>query len=112
MTSETVTCKSGRKIWRLALAASALALLVFCMLTGSPFDILTGDGWMGSAGLSGAYAAALVFLNDRPIVHSDRVSLSLAGVALADMRCKALVLSISRKGCSPDDAACEGLFDG
>jgi transposase InsO family protein/transposase-like protein len=48
--------------------------------------------------------------DERPVVHSDRgVHYRWPGW-LSRMRDARLVRSMSRKGCSPDNAACEGFF--
>jgi putative transposase len=48
--------------------------------------------------------------NDRPIVHSDRGAHYRWPGWLTRIRDAKLVRSMSRKGCSPDNAACEGFF--
>ncbi|MBC8643061.1 IS3 family transposase, partial [Caballeronia sp. EK] len=48
--------------------------------------------------------------NDRPVVHSDRGAHYRWPGWLSRMRDARLVRSMSRKGCSPDNAACEGFF--
>jgi transposase InsO family protein/transposase-like protein len=47
--------------------------------------------------------------NDRPIVHSDRSAHYRWPGWLSRIRDAKLIRSMSRKGCSPDNAACEGL---
>jgi transposase InsO family protein len=47
---------------------------------------------------------------DRPIVHSDRGAHYRWPGWLSRMAAAGLVRSMSRKGCSPDNAACEGFF--
>lgn len=47
---------------------------------------------------------------DRPIVHSDRGAHYRWPGWLSRMRDARLTRSMSRKGCSPDNAACEGFF--
>ncbi|QYD67993.1 IS3 family transposase [Paraburkholderia edwinii] len=47
---------------------------------------------------------------DRPVVHSDRGAHYRWPGWLSRMRDARLVRSMSRKGCSPDNAACEGFF--
>jgi transposase InsO family protein/transposase-like protein len=47
---------------------------------------------------------------DRPVVHSDRGAHYRWPGWLSRMRTAKLVRSMSRKGCSPDNAACEGFF--
>lgn len=47
---------------------------------------------------------------DRPIVHSDRGAHYRWPGWLSRMREARLTRSMSRKGCSPDNAACEGFF--
>jgi len=47
---------------------------------------------------------------DRPIVHSDRGAHYRWPGWLSRMRGAKLLRSMSRKGCSPDNAACEGFF--
>ena len=48
--------------------------------------------------------------NDTPIIHSDRGAHYRWPGWLARMRDAKLTRSMSRKGCSPDNAACEGFF--
>ncbi|MEO6351879.1 MAG: IS3 family transposase [Burkholderiaceae bacterium] len=48
--------------------------------------------------------------NDRPVVHSDRGAHYRWPGWLTRMRDANLIRSMSRKGCSPDNAACEGFF--
>jgi transposase InsO family protein len=48
--------------------------------------------------------------NDRPVVHSDRGAHYRWPGWLARMGEAKLIRSMSRKGCSPDNAACEGFF--
>jgi transposase InsO family protein/transposase-like protein len=48
--------------------------------------------------------------NERPVVHSDRGAHYRWPGWLTRMRDAKLVRSMSRKGCSPDNAACEGFF--
>jgi putative transposase len=48
--------------------------------------------------------------DDRPVVHSDRGAHYRWPGWLARMRDAKLIRSMSRKGCSPDNAACEGFF--
>jgi transposase InsO family protein len=48
--------------------------------------------------------------NKRPVVHSDRGAHYRWPGWLSRMRDARLVRSMSRKGCSPDNAACEGFF--
>ncbi len=48
--------------------------------------------------------------NDRPVVHSDRGSHYRWPGWLSRIRDAKLIRSMSRKGCSPDNAACEGFF--
>jgi len=47
---------------------------------------------------------------ERPIVHSDRGAHYRWPGWLSRMRAASLTRSMSRKGCSPDNAACEGFF--
>jgi transposase InsO family protein/transposase-like protein len=47
---------------------------------------------------------------DRPVVHSDRGSHYRWPGWLSRMNNAKLIRSMSRKGCSPDNAACEGFF--
>ncbi len=47
---------------------------------------------------------------DRPIVHSDRGAHYRWPGWLSRMRDAKLIRSMSRKGCSPDNSACEGFF--
>lgn len=46
----------------------------------------------------------------RPVVHSDRGAHYCWPGWLAIMQKAKLIRSMSRKGCSPDNAACEGFF--
>jgi transposase InsO family protein len=48
--------------------------------------------------------------NDRPVVHSDRGGHYRWPGWLTRMRDAKLIRSMSRKGCSPDNSACEGFF--
>ena len=48
--------------------------------------------------------------NDRPIVHSDRGAHYRWPGWLSRIGDAGLIRSMSRKGCSPDNAACEGFF--
>ncbi len=48
--------------------------------------------------------------HDRPVVHSDRDAHYRWPGWLTRIRDAKLIRSMSRKGCSPDNAACEGFF--
>ncbi len=48
--------------------------------------------------------------NDRPVVHSDRGAHYRWPGWLSRIENAKLTRSMSRKGCSPDNAACEGFF--
>jgi putative transposase len=48
--------------------------------------------------------------NDRPVVHSDRGAHYRWPGWLTRIRDAKLIRSMSRKGCSPDNATCEGFF--
>ena len=48
--------------------------------------------------------------NERPVVHSDRGAHYRWPGWLSRMHNAKLIRSMSRKGCSPDNAACEGFF--
>ena len=48
--------------------------------------------------------------NDRPVVHSDCGAHHRWPTWLSRMRDARRIRSMSRKGCSPDNAACEGFF--
>jgi len=48
--------------------------------------------------------------NDRPVVHSDRGAHYRWPGWLSRISDAKLIRSMSRKGCSPDNAACEGFF--
>ncbi len=48
--------------------------------------------------------------NQRPIVHSDRGSHYRRPGWIDRMRTAHLTRSMSKKGCTPDNAACEGFF--
>jgi transposase InsO family protein len=56
--------------------------------------------------------AAVLTLNpeEKPIVHSDRGAHYRWPGWLDRMKAAGLTRSMSQKGCSPDNAACEGLF--
>ena len=56
--------------------------------------------------------AAIITLNpgEHPIVHSDRGAHYRWPGWLDRMKDAGLTRSMSKKGCSPDNAACEGLF--
>lgn len=47
---------------------------------------------------------------DRPIVHSDRGAHYRWPGWLSHVQRAQLIRSMSRKGCSPDNSACEGFF--
>lgn len=57
-------------------------------------------------------AAIETVANDanRPVIHSDRGAHYRWPGWLSRMRNARLIRSMSRKGCSPDNAACEGFF--
>lgn len=44
------------------------------------------------------------------VIHSDRGSHYRGGDFAAFLRCHHITQSMSKKGCSPDNAACEGFF--
>ncbi len=48
--------------------------------------------------------------NEKPIVHSDRGAHYRWPGWLERIETNGLIQSMSKKGCSPDNAACEGLF--
>jgi len=48
--------------------------------------------------------------NAKPLLHSDRGAHYRWPGWLSRMRDARLIRSMSRKGCSPDNAACEGFF--
>lgn len=48
--------------------------------------------------------------NEHPIIHSDRGSHYRCPGWIERTERRGLVRSMSRKGCSPDNAACEGFF--
>jgi len=48
--------------------------------------------------------------NEHPIIHSDRGGHYRRPGWLQRISSSGLTRSMSRKGCSPDDAACEGFF--
>jgi putative transposase len=52
----------------------------------------------------------VVDTNDRPVVHSDRGAHYRWPGWLSRIGEAKLIRSMSRKGCSPDNAACEGFF--
>lgn len=52
----------------------------------------------------------LIFSESKPVVHSDRGAHYRWPGWLSRMNNAKLVRSMSRKGCSPDNAACEGFF--
>lgn len=49
---------------------------------------------------------------ERPVIHSDRGGHYRWPCWLERVNAAGLILSMSRKGCSPDNAACEGFFGG
>ena len=55
-------------------------------------------------------AIATLEENDRPVVHSDRGSHYRWPGWIDRMEAAGLTRSMSKKGCSPDNAACEGFF--
>ena len=55
-------------------------------------------------------ALATLDANDRPIVHSDRGSHYRWPGWINKMKAAGLIRSMSKKGCTPDNAACEGFF--
>jgi transposase InsO family protein/transposase-like protein len=57
-----------------------------------------------------AAVETVVDSTDRPVVHSDRGAHYRWPGWLSRMRDAKLTRLMSRKGCSPDNAACEGLF--
>lgn len=57
-----------------------------------------------------AATETVVDTNDRPVVHSDRGAHYRWPGWLSRIGDAKLVRSMSRKGCSPDNAACEGFF--
>jgi transposase InsO family protein len=57
-----------------------------------------------------AAIATVVNGQDRPVVHSDRGAHYRWPGWLSRIREARLTRSMSRKGCSPDNAACEGFF--
>ena len=58
----------------------------------------------------GAGIETVASSNKRPVVHSDRGAHYRWPGWLSRMRDAKLIRSMSRKGCSPDNAACEGFF--
>jgi transposase InsO family protein len=57
-----------------------------------------------------AAVEAMSSSNSRPVIHSDRGAHYRWPGWLARIREANLIRSMSRKGCSPDNAACEGFF--
>jgi transposase InsO family protein len=57
-----------------------------------------------------AAVATVTASGDRPVVHSDRGGHYRWPGWLARIADARFVRSMSRKGCSPDNAACEGFF--
>ena len=55
-------------------------------------------------------AIARLNANEHPIVHSDRGSHYRWPGWIERMEKAGLTRSMSKKGCSPDNSACEGLF--
>ena len=47
---------------------------------------------------------------EKPIVHSDRGGYYRWDGWISRMECRGLTRSMSKKGCSPDNSACEGFF--
>ena len=66
------------------------------------------DAGMVNSMLDGAIAT--LGEGDRPVVHSDRGSHYRWPGWIERMEAAGLTRSMSKKGCSPDNAACEGLF--
>jgi len=56
-------------------------------------------------------ATSTLNCNQSPIIHSDRGSYYRWPGWIERIEKASLVRSMSKKGCSPDNAACEGLFD-
>lgn len=50
--------------------------------------------------------------NEHPVVHSDRGCYYRLPGRIEHMEKASLTHSVSRKGCSPDNSACEGLWPG
>lgn len=57
-----------------------------------------------------AAISTLSTTDDRPVIHSDRGGHYRWPGWLQRIKASGLVRSMSRKGCSPDNAACEGFF--
>ncbi|WOD12955.1 IS3 family transposase [Pseudomonas sp. NyZ704] len=55
-------------------------------------------------------ATSTLIASDRPVIHSDRGGHYRWPGWLQRIKASGLVRSMSRKGCSPDNAACEGFF--
>lgn len=55
-------------------------------------------------------AISILAANDRPVVHSDHGSHYRWPGWIARMEAAGLTRSMSKKGCTPDNAACEGFF--
>ena len=60
--------------------------------------------------MSDAAFASVASNESRPIIHSDRDAHYRCPGWLTRMHDAKLIRSMSRKGCSPDNAACEGFF--
>lgn len=66
------------------------------------------DGQLVNAMLDAAITTLIT--GDRPIIHSDRGAHYRWPGWLQRIKSAGLVRSMSRKGCTPDNAACEGFF--
>ncbi len=66
------------------------------------------DGQLVNAMLDAAITTLIT--GDRPIIHSDRGAHYRWPGRLRRIKSAGLVRSMSRKGCTPDNAACEGFF--
>lgn len=55
-------------------------------------------------------AISTLTAGEQPIIHSNRGGYYRWSVWLERVNAAGLIRSMSRKGCSPDNAACEGFF--
>lgn len=66
------------------------------------------DAELANTMLEGAISTLIA--GERPIIHSDRGGHYRLPGWLERVNAAGLIRSMSRKGCSPDNAACEGFF--
>ena len=56
------------------------------------------------------YATKLLSVGEKPIIHSDRGVYYRWPGWIDRMEKNGFIRSMSKKGCSPDNSACEGVF--